>query len=251
MITVGRGFLLYITVVYRGVFMGISERKEREREERRKMIMHCARELILTNGVERVSMGDIAKNSELSKATLYLYFPSKDDLFNEICEESASVFIESVKPLLKEGITGLEALKRYWMAYLEVFGRSSDMIILFSLRRYLFLSLPLKPGGENTKAATRYTYMLYYLIKDLIEQGIAEKSFDAGTDSDMVTRTILSLFFYIIENAAKLPKNEMTSQAVIEEMRNVFQIILRGIAREGIDRSFFYLPKADNLPNSF
>jgi len=226
-----------------GGLMGISERKEREKTERRKMIMNCARELILTDGVEGVSMGDIAKKSELSKATLYLYFPSKDDLFNEICEESANMFIDSVRPLLKEGITGLEALKRYWRAYLEVFGRSSDMLILFSLRRYLFLSFPLIPGGENNKTAVRYTYMLYYLIKDLIEQGISEGSFDADTDSDMVSRTILSLFFYIVENAAKLPKNEMNSSAVIEEMRNVFQIILRGIAREGIEKSRFILPE--------
>ena len=223
--------------------MGISERKEREKAERRKMIMNCTRELILTNGVDGVGMSDIAKKTELSKATLYLYFPSKDDLFNEICGESANVFIESVRPRLEEGIKGLEALKRYWAAYLEVFGRSNEMSILFSLRRYLFFSFPLVPGGENTKTAVRYTYMLYYLIKEMIEQGIAEGSFDAGTDSDMVTRTIISLFFYMVENAAKLPANEMTSLSVIEEMRNVFQIILRGIAREGIDRSCLHLPE--------
>jgi len=221
--------------------MGISERREREKTERRKMIMNSAKELILGNGVEGVSMSDIAQKIELSKATIYLYFPSKDELFNEICEESANAFIESVRPRLEEGITGLEALKRYWTAFLEVFGRSSEMNILFSLRRYLFLSFPLIPGGENGKTAIRYTYMLYYLIKDILEQGISEGSFDAGTDSDMVTRTIISLFFYIVENAAKLPKSEMTSSAVLEEMRNVFQIILRGIAREDIDRSCLYL----------
>jgi len=222
--------------------MGISERREREKTERRKMIMDCAKDLILSTGVEGVSMGDIAKKTELSKATLYLYFPSKDELFNEICEESASVFIDSVRPRLEEGITGLEALKRYWAAYLEVFGRSGEMMILFALRRYLFSSFPRIPGDEKTKTASRYTDMLYYLIKDLIEQGIAEKSFDAMTDSDMVTRTIISLFFYIVENAAKQPKTEMTSITVIEEMRNVFQIILRGIAREGMDKSCLVLP---------
>jgi len=222
--------------------MGISERREREKTERRKMIMNCARELILNNGVESVAMSDIAKKAELSKATLYLYFPSKDELFNELCEESANVFIESVQPRLDEGITGLETLKRYWTAYLEVFGRSNEMMILFSLRRYLFPSFPVISGEEKPGTAVRYTYMLYSLIKDLIEQGIAEKSFDAGTDSGMVTRTIISLFFYMVENAVKQPRNEMTSRAVIEEMRNVFQILLKGIAREGIDRSCFNLP---------
>ena len=221
--------------------MGVSERKEREKFARRKIIMDCARELILTHGVEGVSMSEIAKRTELSKATLYLYFPSKDELLNEICEESATMFIEYARPRLGEGITGLVALKRYWTAYLEIFGRSDEMVILFNLRRFLFPTLPLTPDEENPSTAVRYTYMLYYLIKDMIDQGIAEATFDAGTDSDMVTRTIISLFSYIVENAAKLPKNERTSMAVIEETRNVFQIILRGIASEGIDRSCFNL----------
>ena len=222
--------------------MGISERKERERADRRKMIMNCAKELILANGVEGISMTDIAKKTELSKATLYLYFSSKDELFNEICEESATAFIDSVEPRFDGGITGLEALKRYWYAYLEVFGQSSEMTILFSLRRYLFPSFPLSPGAEMPKSAARYTHMLYSFIRELIEQGITEGAFDTGIDSDMVSRTIISLFFYIMDNAAKLPKNEMTSASVLEEMRNVFQIVLRGIAREGMDRSGLILP---------
>jgi len=223
--------------------MGISERKEREKTERRKTIMNCARELILIYGVEGVSMGDIAKKTELSKATLYLYFPSKDDLFNEICEETANAFIEYARTRLEAGVTSLEALKQYWMSYLEVFGRSNEMIILFNLRRFLFPSFPMSPGGDNPNTAVRYTYMFYYFIKELIEQGISEGLFNPDTDSDMVTRTIISLFSYIVENSAKLPKNEGTFAAAIEEMRNVFQIILRGIAGEGIDRSCFNLPE--------
>ena len=206
------------------------------------MIMDCARELILSHGVEGVSMSEIAKKTELSKATLYIYFPSKENLFNEICEYSANFFIESAMPRLVEGISSLEILKRYWTTYIEIFGSSDEMIILFNLRRFLFPSLPFDSGSESASTAVRYTYLFFNLIKGMIEQGISENYFDEGTDSDVVTRTIISLFSYIVENAAKLPKDERTSSAVIEEMRNVFQIILRGIARDGIDRSIFNLP---------
>ena len=207
------------------------------------MIMECARNLILASGEDSVSMSEIAKRTELSKATLYLYFPSKDELLNDICEESANAFIEYVKPRLEEGITGLEALKRYWVAYLEVFGKGDEMLILFNLRRFLFPSLPLSSNTDNNHStAVRYTYMLFNLIKELIDQGITEGLFDTDTDSDVVARTIISLFSYIVENAVKLPNNVRTLAAVIEEIRNVFQIILRGIAREGIDRSVFDLP---------
>lgn len=46
--------------------MGISERKEREREVRRQMIMDSARDIILENGVESVRMSEIARECELT-----------------------------------------------------------------------------------------------------------------------------------------------------------------------------------------
>jgi len=223
--------------------MGVSERKEREKNARRKMIMDCARELILSYGVDGVSMSEIAKRTELSKATLYLYFPSKDDLFNEICEETANLFIKHATPRLEDGLTGIHALKQYWLAYLEVFGHSDDMRILFNLRRFLLPSVPLRLGeGDMPSSAVRYTYMLFSLLKEMIEQGISDGSFDTTTDSDVVSRIIISLFFYIVENASKFPGDEKILFNVTEEMRDVFQIILRGIAKEGMDRSVFNLP---------
>ena len=73
--------------------MGIAERKTREKEERRKLILDVAKELILARGIPAISMQDIADAAELSKATLYLYFQSKEAILTEILESSASAFI--------------------------------------------------------------------------------------------------------------------------------------------------------------
>jgi AcrR family transcriptional regulator len=224
--------------------MGIFERKERERAERRSLIMGCAKALILEHGVEKVSMGDIAKKAELSKGTLYLYFPSKDVLFADICEEAAAKFSEYVESRLEGGISGLEALKRYWLSYLEIYGESEDLFILFNMRHFLapegsFISLE-----ENAGTAS---YVFYYLIKRMIEQGISEGTFDEGIESGLVVKTIIALFSQAVENAAKLPRTARKSALIIDELKTVFQIMLRGIAREGIDRSLLVLPnKIDN-----
>ena len=55
--------------------MGIADRKQREKEERRTLILKKAKELILERGVDFLSMQEIADSAELSKAALYLYFP--------------------------------------------------------------------------------------------------------------------------------------------------------------------------------
>ena len=209
--------------------MGISERREREKIERRKVILSCAKELILSQGVERVSMEEIARKAELSKATVYLYFSGKDVLFNEICEESARVFVEHFKPIMETGLTGLEALKRFWRTYVTMFGSSDDMIIIFQVHNYLDSN----PHDFLLKEqiSSPYVNAILDVMKTLIDQCKTEGIFDPDLNSDMAIRLLLSMFSMIVENAARIPLEVRKSPAVVEEMANAFQIIIRGFAR--------------------
>lgn len=64
--------------------MGITERKEREKEEMRKKIIDVAFDMFLEEGYEGTSLREIAKRIEYSPATIYLYYRDKEDLFFDI-----------------------------------------------------------------------------------------------------------------------------------------------------------------------
>jgi len=215
--------------------MGISERREREKIERRKAILNCARELILSQGVQRVSMEDIARKAELSKATVYLYFSSKEVLFNEICEEAARVFLGHFKSFMGNRITGMAALKCFWRGYVELFGNSDEMIIIFQVRNFINPGLPIVSLEEQSKSPS--VDAILEAMQTIIDQCKAEGVFDSALDSAMATRLLLSMFSIIVENASRIPPEARTSPVIIEEMKNAFQIIIRGFAKEGIDRS--------------
>ncbi|MDR0455964.1 MAG: TetR/AcrR family transcriptional regulator [Treponema sp.] len=215
--------------------MGISERREREKIERRKSILKCARELILAQGVERVSMEDIARKAELSKATVYLYFSGKEILFNEICEDAARVFVEHFRPILEGSLTGIAALKYFWRGYVELFGSSDEMIIIFQVRNFIYPGLPIISLEEQNKSS--HVDIILDTIKTIIDQCKAEGIFDPQLDSAQATRLFLSMFSVIVENAVRMPPEAKKSPIIIKEMANAFQIILRGFAKEGIDRS--------------
>ena len=74
--------------------MGIAERKEREREEMRKLIIDTATQLFIEKGFDKTSMRNIAEAMEYSPATIYLYFKDKSELFNAIHEIGFKVFFE-------------------------------------------------------------------------------------------------------------------------------------------------------------
>lgn len=64
--------------------MGISERREREREVLRAAILEAARDLLSEEGLAALSMRAIAERIEYSPATIYLYFKDKEALIGEV-----------------------------------------------------------------------------------------------------------------------------------------------------------------------
>ena len=59
--------------------MGILERKEKQREEIRKMILEASMQLFVKEGFENVSIRKIADLIEYSPTTLYIYFKDKNE----------------------------------------------------------------------------------------------------------------------------------------------------------------------------
>jgi AcrR family transcriptional regulator len=63
---------------------------------KRRQIIEGARAVFLTKGFDAASMSDIARTAGVSKGTLYVYFKSKDELFEAITEEQCSMQAERV-----------------------------------------------------------------------------------------------------------------------------------------------------------
>ena len=58
--------------------------------------MEGARTVFLEKGFDAASMGEIARQAGVSKGTLYVYFESKEELFEAIFEEESRAQAEQV-----------------------------------------------------------------------------------------------------------------------------------------------------------
>lgn len=98
--------------------MGISERKEREREEMKKNILDAALKLFIEDGYDNVSIRKIAEKIEYSPATIYLYFEDKDSIFFELHNRGFSEFYK--RQLAVQQISDpKERLKEHGKAYIK------------------------------------------------------------------------------------------------------------------------------------
>lgn len=99
--------------------MGIAERKERAKENLRQEILDAASELFAREGYADVSMRKIAEKIEYSPTTIYLYFKDKNDLLNQICEETFANLIKDWQKIENKTDEPLTALRKSMRAYVE------------------------------------------------------------------------------------------------------------------------------------
>lgn len=98
--------------------MGITERKLREKEKRAEDIISAAEKLFINNGLAKTTMDDIANKCELSKATLYLYFKSKDELLMEIILRALYNLYEHLSQAMEKELSGPDRLRVMSSSYL-------------------------------------------------------------------------------------------------------------------------------------
>ena len=218
--------------------MGIIERKKREREKRRNQILEVAKALILDRGVPAISMQDIADEAELSKATIYLYFQSKEAILSEILGTSADAFIAYAEGRLEAASDGLSAIKILRESYLGFFVESPDIFICTGIKNYI-PPAPASAGSEIEEL--QHDRKIRRLIAKVLKRGCDDGTLEASIDPDRIARIVVMITMAIVDNIARLPRSERDAKLIREDMQDTFEILLRGLAASSAERSLLSL----------
>src|SRR5690348_7655278 len=79
--------------------------KERQRRERERLILQAAEELLVERGYHEMSIDEIAGRVGISKGTVYLHFPSKEDLAVALLGHGVRNFHEALEATLSSDAT--------------------------------------------------------------------------------------------------------------------------------------------------
>ncbi|HMD48050.1 MAG TPA: TetR/AcrR family transcriptional regulator [Bryobacteraceae bacterium] len=77
----------------------MAQRREREKAELREQILKAARAIVLKEGFEALSMRKIAQAIEYSPATIYLHFPSREEIARQLTREAFGELLAYLAPL--------------------------------------------------------------------------------------------------------------------------------------------------------
>ena len=95
----------------------VTPKWRRRPEHRPQQIIEAALEVFGEQGLANARLQDIADRAGVSKGTIYLYFPNKEELFREMIRQTAVAAIESGEKTLASGTPTQQlctAMRGYW-----------------------------------------------------------------------------------------------------------------------------------------
>lgn len=118
--------------------MGVSERKERHKEDLKKEILAAAQQLYTERGLEATSIRNIAEKIEYSPATIYLYYKDKNDIVYALHQEGFKFLAAHFQEAIKDITDPFLRLKTIGLAYVQFAMQHEDIYkLLFIMKEPL------------------------------------------------------------------------------------------------------------------
>jgi AcrR family transcriptional regulator len=170
-----------------------SDRKKRERQERRNAILDAAELLVEKQGLESIRMDDIAAQADVSKGTLYLYFKNKVEIALALHNRGVRVLHQELSgEMVKEG-SGLQLLQRMNHSFLR-FAREhphffKSVVYIESIGLQAIKELK---ETETMNEIQQLDQSLFNYVRRAVQIGIQDGSIDSSFDPNQISFQIMA-----------------------------------------------------------
>jgi len=195
------------------------------RESQRERILEAAERLFIEQGIDGISLSDIARAARVTRNTVYEYFPNKQEvawaILQKIFEQGSADFQDA------PGGSGFERIRRAMFLFIERANPDHSRYIVE------FNSMYAREGGsERMRAITgRSPDDAPGSFYALVRLGIADGSLRPDLDPDLVAAAIWNLLSGMNARFALLGEHITTEygRPPGEIFREILRAFLRGI----------------------
>jgi AcrR family transcriptional regulator len=208
--------------------MGIAERKEREKQQRRKEILRAAEKVFHQKGFDRATMDDIADMAELSKGTLYLYFNSKENLHMAVARKAIHQLSGLTSEAVAQGGEVMELLLRMGQVCVRYADSNPDQM-------KAIMTLEGLEADELNMSDQEVQEMIYQestvgTVLQVIERGVREGVIRSDMPSLLIANTLwMSVLSVIRFVNAKLSLLEALGLTPTQVYESHFELVMNGI----------------------
>ncbi|MEJ2504942.1 MAG: TetR/AcrR family transcriptional regulator [Ignavibacteriaceae bacterium] len=192
---------------------------------KKKEIIEAARNRFAHYGFSKVTMEEVALDVGMGKASLYYYFPNKEDLFKSVIQKEQDLFVEEIKNLIRQNLTATKKLEDYVSKRLEYF---QQLINLATLNVHSLVDI--KSMFKELFKSFEDQELL--LLQKIFDEGKSKGEFDKSV-TEKTTRIFLHLLQGLrlrIIKSININRTEKVNYAELrEETMRFVNIFSRGI----------------------
>lgn len=204
--------------------MGISDRKEREKEELRERILVAAKTLFLQKGIEKTSIRNIADLIEYSPGIIYHYFKDKNEIFHALHQGGFSQLMNKMS-VLGSVRNPLERLKAMGSIYVRFAMENPDMYDLMFIKEAPIDHVTSIEHNDWKEGGGTFNY-LRSTIQECMDQGYF-KGHDTEALSYMVWSTVHGMVSLNIRKRCEVILPERQHSIVAEGLEEFFKMLDR------------------------
>ena len=201
--------------------MGLLERRGKEKDGRRKLILKSARSLFLEKGFNKVTVDEIAKFSELGKGSIYLYFNSKEEIYAQVLLNDIEKFNQHTSGLFNRKKSAADLLVEFSYTYTDFFLNDSELFRILMI--YMLQPDQMNLSGELNPQIIKANNKSIDVFGKILELGLESKELPANIDSKQnqyaiwgLLNGIISLYLFSGLKAKRKEKIHTTIKSALE-----------------------------------
>ena len=193
-----------------------------ENKPKVKEIIEAARNRFAHYGFSKVTMEEIAADVGMGKASLYYYFPKKEDLFKSVIQKE-----QEIENLIRQNLTATKKLDDYVRKRLEYF---QQLINLATLNVHSLVDIK----SMFKELFKRFEDQELVLLNKIFEEGKGKGEFDKS-----VTEKTTKIFLHLLQGlrlriirSININRTEKVNYDELKEEMMIFvDIFSKGIKR--------------------
>lgn len=199
-----------------------------QNHDRHTAILNAARERFGRHGLTKVTMDEIAADLGMSKAALYYYFPTKEDLYRHVVAVEQRDFADRMEAIVKGRATVSDKLSGYFAEHLRLLGSLLDLRIIEVRAAYLVKPIMRDLFHEFTSTETRF-------LKAIMREGKKRREFAIDFPEKialLVQHVLQGLRMRFITTMHEQEPKESDIRSYRSEVLRFLDILLKGISRQ-------------------
>jgi len=190
-------------------------------------IIEVARQRFGVFGYEKTTMREIARDLQISKGSLYYYFPDKEHLYKAIFSHEHEVFITAIRDEISRSSDPVEMLEKFIATRMELFR---NLMNLSNAR----MDIPYMLPAFLHEIVIRNRQQEKAILIEILENGIAAGVFneeDPAELSDLLLDLLRGLRMIMIKERTMQMSSDEPYRLMEQRTQKLTRLFLKSIVR--------------------